>query len=139
MNLPKGEPRPWHALGMHLVEHQPAANAYALLHLDECRDPVFRPPGVRHTNARRDLNDDALALALVRLLRQPEVVVPGARVCRVAVRRLRRLELLVGDIPFNLDGRALKSRDVARLASRPLVAEPIPHSTREWQSREHLP
>src|SRR5215211_731937 len=125
MNLPQRGPRPWHALGMHLVEHEPAANPDARLHFYERRESLLRPPRVRNADARRDLDDDALAFPLVRRFSQPQVVVTRLGVGLVAVRRLGEFHLVVGDVALHLYGCPFIAGDVSRLAERPLITEAI--------------
>src|SRR5215216_3521555 len=139
MNLPQREPRPWHALGMHLVEHEPAADPDARLHFHERRESLLRPPGMRDANARRDLDDDALAFPLVRRLRQPQVIITRLGVGLVAVRRLGEFHLVVGDVALHLYGCPFIAGDVSRLAGRPLISEAIADSPRPRDARERLP
>jgi hypothetical protein len=125
MDLPQRAPVPVDAVGMHLIEHQPATNSYPHVRVAKGGQGFILPVGMVHTNARRDLDNDALRLRVTGILREPQVEVLVARVARIAVRRLGDLELVCGEIAFDLDGGTLVARDFLRLALAPLIAKAV--------------
>ena len=110
VHLPERDSISTDALRVHLVEHQPAADAHAGLRMLKGRQPIFGPGRMLHANAWRDLHYDAARLLVVRLFREPDVIVLVLRVARVTVGRLGNLESISGDVPFYLYGRAFISR-----------------------------
>src|SRR3954467_6323319 len=93
---------------------------------------------MQRAHARCDFDDDALLYRLAGREGEPHVMVLLVRVIRIAIGRLRDLELHAREVANGLHGGALVARDLLLFSAAPLIAKAQRGLPRPWQPGDDL-